>query len=175
MYQRILVPIDGSATSQRGLEEAIDLAKLTQGRLRLYHSLDELSLALAMDAYSIRPGEWIGELRRDGQRLLDEAKAAANAAGVEAETVLHERYSGQVHQQVLAEAEQWGADLIVIGTHGRRGIDRFVMGSSAEQILRQARVPVLLVRTPSAADEDEAKDAPEHEKVSLPSSALSFE
>lgn len=173
MYQRILVPIDGSSTSQRGLEEAIRLAKLTQGRLRLLHVLDELSFALAMDAYSGYAGDWLGVLRQEGTRLLEQAKATAAAAGVEADVLLCDNFKGSVHQQVNAEAGNWPADLIVLGTHGRRGIGRAVMGSSAEHILRYAPVPVLLVRAPES--EPKAEAAPSTTHVSLPSGALAFE
>ncbi|KWT73309.1 MULTISPECIES: universal stress protein [unclassified Variovorax] len=172
MYQKILVPLDGSATAQRGLEEATRLAKLTQGRLRLFHVIDELSFALAMDAYAGHAGDWLSVLREDGERLLAEAKAVANAAGVEADTVLHDRRSGQVHELVTAEAARWPADLIVLGTHGRRGVGRVVMGSSAEHILRHAPVPVLLVR----ASESETRPKPlEAGHVSQPTGALAFE
>ena len=146
MYQRILVPIDGSATAQRGLEEAIALARLTQGRLRLLHVIDDLSFSLVMDAYAGSAGGWLDELRAAGLRLLEEARISANKAGVEAETMLCEKVSGVVHEQITAEATRWGADLIVLGTHGRRGVGRAVMGSSAENVLRLAKVPVLLVR-----------------------------
>jgi len=173
MYQRILVPVDGSQTSQRGLEEAIGLAKLTHGRLRLLHAIDDLSFALALDAYSGRPGTWMEELRENGRRILDTAKASADAAGIEADTVLCDRATGAVYEQVTTEADIWHADLIVVGTHGRRGADRLVMGSSAENILRHAHVPVLLTRAPAA----KAKDEPTREsvKVHLPSAALSLE
>lgn len=146
MYQRILVPIDGSATSRRGLEEAIALARLTHGRLRLLHVIDDLSFALAMDAYAGSTGEWLDELRANGLRLLEEARISAKQAGVDAETTMCEKVSGVVHEKITAEATRWGADLIVIGTHGRRGVGRLVMGSSAENVLRLAKVPVLLVR-----------------------------
>lgn len=173
MYQHILVPIDGSQTSQRGLEEAIGLAKLTHGRLRFLHAVDDLSLALAMDAYSGQSREWMKQLREDGRRILDTAKARADAAGVEADTVLCDRATGAVHEQVTTEADIWHADLIVVGTHGRRGVNRLVMGSSAENILRHARVPVLLVRAAGAKAKDES--AHESVKVHLPSAALSLE
>ncbi len=173
MYQRILVPVDGSPTSNRGLDEAIRIAKLTQGRLRLVHVIDELSFALAMDAYSGFAGDWLGVLRENGANILATAKATVRDAGVEAETVLHDNFSRKVHEQVTAEAAQWPADLIVLGTHGRRGVGRLVMGSSAEYIVRYATVPVLLVREPNAATQSEP--VPEHIRVSLPSAALSFE
>jgi nucleotide-binding universal stress UspA family protein len=173
MYQRILVPVDGSSTSNRGLEEAIRLATLTQGRLRLFHVIDELSFALAMDAYAGYAGDWLNVLRENGRCILDEAKATAQAAGVEAETVLCDSFAGSVHELVTGEAGKWPADLIVLGTHGRRGVGRVVMGSSAEHIVRYAPVPVLLVRAPETDSKAEPVAAPM--RVSLPTGALAFE
>ena len=173
MYQRILVPIDGSETSKRGLEEAIRLAKLTQGQLRLFHVIDELSFALAMDAYTGYTGDWLKVLRENGKRILDEAKATAQAAGVPADIQLCDSFTGPVHHMVNAEAASWPADLIVLGTHGRRGVGRVVMGSSAEHVLRYAAVPVLLVRAPEA--ESKGEPAATETRVSLPSGALAFE
>ncbi|VTU36421.1 Putative universal stress protein [Variovorax sp. PBS-H4] len=173
MYQRILVPVDGSATSTRGLEEAIQLARLTQGRLRLFHVIDELSFALAMDAYSGYAGDWLNVLREQGRRILDEGKAKAQAAGVDAEAQLCDSFSGSVHQMVNDEAAKWPAQLIVLGTHGRRGVGRVVMGSSAEHILRYASVPVLLVRAPES--EKKAGEEVKAVHVSLPTGALAFE
>ncbi len=175
MYQRILVPVDGSSTSLRGLQEAIQLAKLTGARLRLMHVIDELSFALAMDAYAGYSGDWLNVLRENGGRILADAQSAAKAAGVEADTVLCDNFEGSVHDLVVSEATKSGADLIVLGTHGRRGVGRMVMGSSAEQILRYAPVPVLLVRAPEVQPKsaEKADDAPVH--VSLPTAALAFE
>ncbi|MDM0073691.1 universal stress protein [Variovorax sp. J2P1-59] len=173
MYQRILVPVDGSPTSTRGLDEAISIAKLTHGRLRLFHVIDELSFALAMDAYSGHAGDWLGVLRNAGRKLLEEGKAIAEAAGVEADVVLCDSFSGSVHEQVTEEARRWSADLIVVGTHGRRGVGRFVMGSSAEYILRYSTVPVLLVR--AAETKTKAETEAVSSKLDQPSAALSFE
>ncbi|MEJ8850696.1 universal stress protein [Variovorax rhizosphaerae] len=173
MYQKILVPVDGSGTSTRGLEEAIRLARLTQGRVRLFHVIDELSFALAMDAYSGYAGDWLKTLRENGTRLLQDAKAKALAGGIDAEVVLHDSFNGKVAELVAAEASNWPADLIVVGTHGRRGIGRMFLGSGAESILRTAPVPVLLVRSPGEAV---AEEAPKVEaRVSIPSAALSIE
>ncbi|MBB3176821.1 universal stress protein [Variovorax sp. Sphag1AA] len=183
MYQRILVPVDGSPVSNRGLDEAVRLAKLTQGRLRLVHVIDELSLALAMDAQSGRAGSYLQSVRDDGARVLEDAKRSVVAAGIEVETSLHERYSPTVYPAVIAEssvddiviaeATQWKADLIVLGTHGRRGVSRLVMGSSAERIVRRAPVPILLVR---ASDEDKQIHAKEEVvRIHQPTGALAFE
>jgi nucleotide-binding universal stress UspA family protein len=188
MYQRILVPVDGSATSSRGLEEAIRVAMMSHGKLRLIHVIDELSFALAMDASWGGTSGWIEMLREGGAKLLDEAAAQVHSAGLDVESVLFDNFAGPVDVQVVKEAVDWKADLIVLGTHGRRGVGRVVMGSSAERILRTAPVPVLLVRTPeaqqAATEAIAAQPAtraratpvlPPHITVSLPSAALAVE
>lgn len=151
MYQRILVPVDGSPTSDRGLQEAIRLARLTHGELRLIHVIDELSFALGIDSYGYYAGELLDLLRKDGAAILQHAADTAREHGVTVDSVLYENLEKTVQQRVIAEAEMWKADLIVIGTHGRRGVSRLVLGSSAENILRSAPVPVLLVRSSNHA------------------------
>lgn len=158
MYQHILVPVDGSPTSTKGLDEAIQVAKLSSGHLRLIHVIDEISLALFMDAYSGYAGNWRNELRTQALALLDAARAKAAAQGISAEVVLRDTFQSSVHEQVLAEATRCHADLIVIGTHGRRGVGRWVLGSSAEQILRMSSVPVLLVRAPEPAETNQGAE-----------------
>ena len=148
MYQKILVPIDGSPTSELGLKEAIRIARATRASLRLIHVIDELSFAFTADAYSYRAGELLDLVRKNGAKVLEAALEKAKAAEVEADTVLYENLDRTVKQRVLDEALAWKADLIVIGTHGRRGPSRLVLGSSAEGIMRGAAVPVLLVRAP---------------------------
>ncbi|CAB3926081.1 universal stress protein [Achromobacter ruhlandii] len=148
MYQRILVPVDGSPTSERGLQEAIRLALLTHASLRLIHVIDEMSFMLGIDAYGYAAGELLDLLRKDGTEILQQASATVRAQGVPVDSVLYENLDKTVQQRIVAEAEMWKADLIVIGTHGRRGVRRLVLGSSAEGVLRTSPVPVLLVRAP---------------------------
>jgi len=90
-------------------------------------------------------------LREGGQKVLDTARVQAEAAGVAADTVRRDGIAGRVCDLVIDEAKAWKAELIVIGTHGRRGVGRVLLGSDAEQILRLAPVPVLLVRAPDPA------------------------
>jgi nucleotide-binding universal stress UspA family protein len=176
MYQRILVPVDGSATSDRGLQEAIRLARLTGGQLRLLHVVDDLSFALGMDAYAGYSGDWLNLLRDGGRKVLDDAKALATAAGIGADTVLYDSVEGRVHELTVAEAQTWPAEVIVIGTHGRRGVGRLVLGSSAEYVLRLSPVPVLLVRAPEAPAQVSVEAAAEKPlRVHLPSGALAIE
>ena len=144
MYKKILVPVDGSSTSQRGLEEATSLAKLCGASVRFVHVVNEL--ILANDFLAINYGELIDRLRDDGRKILDAAETRARAKGVASDSDLIETLGGQAAREILNASRKWGADLIVMGTHGRRGIRRLALGSDAEVVLRYASVPVLLVR-----------------------------
>lgn len=146
MYERILVPIDGSKTSAAGLREAIRLAKLTDGQLRLMHVVDDLPFVLHGDATPGMAGDLLELMVREGKKLLEDARAQVKDQGVAVDTVLCERTQGRICDHVLEQARKWDAELIVLGTHGRRGVRRALLGSDAEQILRTATVPVLLVR-----------------------------
>jgi nucleotide-binding universal stress UspA family protein len=151
MYQRILVPIDGSPTAGRGLAEAIQLARLTGARLRLIHVVDELSFALSASQGLTMTGDVLNMMRDTGAAILAEASATVQAAGLEVDSALKDSFAGRVCDLVTAEAAEWRADLIVLGTHGRRGVGRLFMGSDAENIVREARIPVLLLREAPAA------------------------
>jgi len=149
MYQRILVPVDGSDTSRRGLDEAIKLARLSGARLRLLHVVDEVSAAMGMADMGAVSADVFRLLKEGGEQLLAQAKAVVVAQRLEVDTVLVEGFAGRLCDQVLEQAQAWGADLIVLGSHGRRGVGRLVLGSDAEQIIRTAQVPVLVVRAPA--------------------------
>ena len=175
MYQRILVPVDGSETSRRGLDEALRLAAAVGGRVRVLHAIDELSFALAMDAYAGQTGDWLRALREMGSKLLEDGRRVAQEAGVKVQVALHEKFNDGLPDAVAAEARRWPADLIVLGTHGRRGVGRFMLGSGAENILRSAPVPVLLVRPHEQAAAKKPADEPAAQHVSLPATALTIE
>ena len=150
MYERILVPVDGSPTSMRGLAEALAVAAKFGSRLRLLHVIDEGALTATAGALASNIGELLSVLAETGEKILADAKRDAQARGVDAETAQHHSFSGRVCDVVIKEATDWKADLIVIGTHGRRGAGRLFLGSDAEQVLRLATVPVLLVRAAGA-------------------------
>ena len=151
MYRKILVPIDGSPTAARGLDEAIKLAKLTGARLRLMHVVDQVSFATGMEAATLITGDTMQLLHEAGQAVLDKAKARVKKAGPRVDAVLCDGLGGRVCDLVIEQATAWAADLIVLGTHGRRGLGRWLLGSDAEMIVRLAAVPVLLVRAKEAA------------------------
>lgn len=150
MYRRILAPVDGSVTAQTGLREAIRLARDQGAALRILHVVDQRVLL------SVAGGAWAIEaimqsVRQEGERVMSEAVATARAEGITPEKAMPENFNGRVHQLILEDARTWGADLIVMGTHGRRGVDHLLMGSDAEGVIRTSPVPVLLVRAPDSA------------------------
>src|ERR1700751_7682 len=121
MYQRILVPVDGSATSGKGLQEAIALAKLTGGRIRLLHVVDDLPLLMSGDGYASLAGDVLGVLRDAGGKILAGAEAGGRRAGIGVETAIYDSLQGRLADRVVQEAADWKAELVVLGTHGRRG------------------------------------------------------
>ena len=116
---------------------------MTGARLRLVHVLDGPAFSTGMEFIT---ADVYGLLIEAGAQVLSEAKAKVESAGIAVDTFLSEAFGERVCDVVLAQAKLWNADLIVIGTHGRRGVGRLLIGSDAEQILRAAPVPVLLVR-----------------------------
>jgi nucleotide-binding universal stress UspA family protein len=147
MYKRILAPIDGSSTSKLGLRHALELARALGARIRLLNVVDELALVPAVDAAALVDfATMIESLKEGGQKVLQESAEYAKSRGVEAEPVQLESHGGLVSHVIVEDAKRWRADLICMGTHGRRGLNRLLLGSDAERVLREATVPVLLVR-----------------------------
>ena len=146
MYQRILVPIDGSNVSRLGLDRAIATARLAGAKIRVLHVLDDLVFATGFESSRTYFRDVLPHRRIEAQRLLDEALAQVAAAGIAADTVVMECFGCRTADVILDAARSWPADLIVIGTHGRRGASRWFFGSDAEEVLRGAPVPVLMVR-----------------------------
>ena len=146
MYKRILVAIDNSTTAQKALDEAITLARSLGASLCITHAADEgpltqhgMGLGSYIDVDKIKE-----EMRNTGNALL--AQALAKAAGCQAEVKLLESAQKRLGDMIIAAATEWQADLIVMGTHGRRGFERFLVGSVAEHMVRTSTTSLLLVR-----------------------------
>lgn len=146
MYKHILVAVDGSETSNYAMLEAIQLAKEQQATLRLIHVADEYFNTTGETV--INYVEYEKAIKEQGQSILNKLKKQAQDAGVKAESKLIEivEYSPRIADKILEESIACKADLIVIGTHGRRGFSRFILGSVAEGVIRMATIPVLLIR-----------------------------
>ena len=120
MYQRILVPVDGSATSDAGLAEATQLARLTGAQLRLLHVVDDMPMIMSGDTMVAMAGDVFDLLRKNGERVLQAACTRVKAAGIAVDTKLYDSFDGRLSDRVVQEVAEWPADLIVLGTHGRR-------------------------------------------------------
>jgi nucleotide-binding universal stress UspA family protein len=144
MYQRIMVAVDGSETAERGLKEAIAFAIDQKAQLAIVYVID-LVVIYEFGEPSVNYIESTREFARD---TIERARQTAQAAGIEAEIQSPEIYTSGYHvADTIAElARNWRADLLVVGTHGRRGVTRLLLGSVAERIVRVAPCPLLLVR-----------------------------
>jgi nucleotide-binding universal stress UspA family protein len=147
-YARILVAVDGSDAANRGLREAIRLAKEERAQLVIVHVVDEY-YAFAVPEAGAVAANVVPELRESGKKVLAKAEALVAKQRIKAKSVLRETIGGAAADEIVAEAKKQRVDLIVLGTHGRRGVRRIVLGSDAEQVVRSATVPVLLVRAGS--------------------------
>ncbi|MFB6300176.1 MAG: universal stress protein [Halobacteriales archaeon] len=138
MYDRILVPTDGSDGTTRAVDQAVDLAATFDATLHTIYVVDNTSLPADVSAGSI-----LEALERTGEEATGSVVTAAESADVKVESdVLH----GTPHRTIVEYAEDNDIDLIVMGTHGRSGLDRYLLGSVTEKVVRLARIPVLTVR-----------------------------
>lgn len=145
MYHRILVPLDGSATSECGVREAIKLVAGQDATLFFLHVVDDFKMLVEVTSVHSYD-EMLRGLRQYGLEVLAKARHAAEQAGIHRESLLREVSNQRVADVIVDQAKVHGCDLIVMGTHGRRGFNRIAMGSEAEQVARTSTVPVLLVR-----------------------------
>jgi|SRR5689334_21066543 len=150
MYRRILVPVDGSPIATDGLREAIRLVKGWDVRMRLIHVVDRVSLVQALEPAPIIE-DLIRNMERNGRAVLETARSLAEREGVIVDPVLRKPVKDSLSEAIVAEARKWKADLIVMGTHGKRGLTSTLLGSTAQGVIRTSKAPVLLVtpRSPS--------------------------
>lgn len=146
MYNKILVAMDGSDTSMEALDEALRMASVTQASLHVVCVVDQVPFLPYAGYYD--PGALIDAARKDGAKVLEKAQGVIAKTGLKGDVELTETESiaDDVPSCLKRCAQRYGADLVVMGTHGRRGLRRMMLGSVAERFLRIATVPVLMVR-----------------------------
>ena len=146
MYDRILVAVDGSPAADRALDEAIQLASKVGAELVIAHVID--NVYLKYDVGYIDTRGFTEALIEQGKQIVAGARAKAEKAGVRARDLVLDDPIGTLDIGFAIEqaAHDVGAQAIVLGTHGRRGFRRMLLGSVAESVVRQSRLPVLLVR-----------------------------
>jgi nucleotide-binding universal stress UspA family protein len=151
MFKRILVAIDGSSSAHEGLRTAIELAADQHAKLHIVHVVDNMDIAPNFDG-GLLPAEYfdrmIDSMHQAGIKLIDDAEKVARDRGIDVKIGLIETFGRKVAQTIVGQARKHHADVIVLGTHGRRGVRRLLLGSDAEAVLRESLVPVLLVRGP---------------------------
>ncbi len=161
MFKKILVAFDGSEAAQRGLTTALALASDQQATLFVLNVVDGMPTRwCAYVDEQFRPARveaLLQGLHASGQKLLDEAQAVAARHGQATKALLIDARGRSVADVILAQTREIGAGIVVLGTHGREGMSRLVVGSAAESVLRHSDVPVLLVRAPEGASTDRSE------------------
>lgn len=140
MYEDILLPTDGSDAVERAVEEALHLAELAGGRLHVLYVVDTSAAGGVPEAEAMALREM---LEQSGREAIAAVETAAADRDVPVSTVLR---GGSAHREIVAYADEADVDLIVMSTHGRAGLDRLLLGSVTERVIRQATRPVLVTR-----------------------------
>lgn len=144
MYKQILVPVDGSQTSLAAVRHAVELAKALQSGLFLVHVIDIYPFLGVGADYAVGQAEYLQAATANANGALNAAQEIASAAGVAFESATVEGHAAE--EGILNTADACDADLIVMGSHGRRGIEKLLLGSVTQRVLQSARVPVTVVR-----------------------------
>jgi nucleotide-binding universal stress UspA family protein len=145
MYQRILVPVDNSATSRAALEEVKRFAKEQHALVRIVHVIDLAQFAWSANEFLDVP-QLQETLRESARHILADGASTLEGAGLKVETALLETWGGLLAKAVVEDGAKWGADLVIMGTHGYGGLTHMLLGSVAEGVVRHSHIPVLLVR-----------------------------
>ncbi len=144
MFKHILLPVDGSSTSLMALEKAVGLARAFQSLVSVIYVIDPYAFSGAGTDFSYGQAQYLDAATTEGKQALSAATEALHAAGVAANASIIESHS--IYRGILETAGTIGADLIVMGSHGRRGLEKLVLGSVAAQVLAHAHLPILIVR-----------------------------
>ena len=144
MFKNLLVPIDGSPNSQLAVNAAIGLARAFSSSVSVLFVIDPYPFAGVGADFSIGQTQYLGAAKAEANQALAAARQALEAAGVQVSASLVE--ANTVWRGIVEAADAGGADLIVMGSHGRSGFEKLVLGSVAQRVLSHARQPVLVVR-----------------------------
>ena len=145
MYQHILLPVDGSAVSLRAADAGIALARQLGARVHVLHVVVPLPTVPFLDEIIAASNiEYVDSAQAAGQLCVAQVCERAGAAGVPCASSLES--DAKPHRVIIAVAKRLGCDLIVMGSHGWRGLDRLLMGSETQRVILEAGLPVLVNR-----------------------------
>jgi nucleotide-binding universal stress UspA family protein len=142
MYEKILVPLDGSDLAELAIPHAREIARGDRSEILLLQAVS-FPYPVVPEAALVPDTKWLAGAKKDASRYLDGIAAPLREAGMRVRTVLDERPPADA---ILHVAEREGVDLIVMSTHGRGGLSRMLMGSVAESVFRATRRTVMLVK-----------------------------
>lgn len=144
MFKHILVPVDGSSTSMLALAKAAGMAKAFGSAVTAVYVLDPYPFSGVGADFAYGQAQYLAAANAEANQALETVKTTMAEQGVAVDTVVAEGHA--VHEGIVRMGDSVGADLIVMGSHGRRGLEKLVLGSVAQRVLQTARVPVLVVR-----------------------------
>ncbi len=144
MFKHILVPVDGSPTSMLAVLKAIGLAKALGSAVTALYVIDPYPFTGVGADFAYGQAQYQSAATAEANAALEAVREAMKEAQVEVQTLIGESHS--VHEGVMQAVEKTGADLVVMGSHGRRGLERLMLGSVAQRVLTAVRIPVMVVR-----------------------------
>ncbi|WP_305824738.1 universal stress protein [Massilia brevitalea] len=145
MYQRILLPTDGSEASRRAIHAGVDFARIVGAKVVAMTAIPEFhTFAASTDMIEQARQQYEAATRARARRLLDEAAAVARDAGVACTTV--QATSDSPYEAIIATAREQGCDLIVMASHGRKGLAGLLLGSETQKVLVHSTIPVMVHR-----------------------------
>ena len=144
MFKHILVPVDGSTTAQKAVGRAAALARAFGSRVTAVYVIDPYPFTGLGSDFAYGQAEYLGAANAEAAEATEAARATLAAAGVAVETRVVESHA--IWRGILDTASTLGADLIVMGSHGRRGLEKLVLGSVAQRVLSHAALPVFIER-----------------------------
>jgi nucleotide-binding universal stress UspA family protein len=144
MFKHILVPVDGSSTAMLAVSKAAALAKTFGSAVTLLYVIDPYPFTGVGADFAYGQAQYLNAATAQANSALEAAKKTMAEAGVQATAVVGEGHA--VHDGILRALQTTGTDLIVMGSHGRRGLEKLVLGSVTQRVLGVVHVPVLVVR-----------------------------
>jgi nucleotide-binding universal stress UspA family protein len=150
MFKHILVPVDGSSAAQLAVEKAMGLARAFDSRVSVMFVIDPYPFTGVGSDFAYGQDAYLSAATAEANAAIQTARSVLEAAGVSVDTSVVESHA--VWRGVVQTAESGQADLIVMGSHGRSGLERLVLGSVTQAVLSHTRLPVLVVRDVKAGD-----------------------
>ena len=144
MFKHILVPVDGSETAQKAVEKAAGLARAYGSAVSVIYVIDPYPFTGLGSDFAYGQAEYLSAASAEAKEATEAAQAVLSQTGARVSTQVVEAHT--IWRGILETAKTLGADLIVMGSHGRRGLDKVVLGSVAQRVLSHAQLSVLVVR-----------------------------